>query len=116
MKLTEQQRAYMFANWPKVSDTPWNKVDLNGPLASQLAAMKKLARAAHPTGGAAAAAGPTKTIAKKKAKPADAKYTKPLPPGLRKVLPPGVDAESYKQNMMWDLDGGDQMDQMPNVE
>ena len=113
MKLTEQQRAYMFANWPKVSDTPWNKVDLNGPLASQLAAMKKLARAAHPTGGAAAAAGPTKTIAKKTAKPADNKYTKPLPPGLRKLLPPGVDAESYKQNMMWDLDGGDQM---PNVE
>ena len=53
MKLTEQQRAYMFANWPKVSDTPWNKVDLNGPLASQLAAMKKLARAAHPTAPAA---------------------------------------------------------------
>ena len=67
MKLTEQQRAYMFEHWPRVCEIPWNKVDPErasaekSPLAQMLAKYKKQARAAHP----AAAARPAAAIAKK---------------------------------------------------
>ena len=65
MQLTEQQRAYMFENWPRVCEIPWNKVDPErnavekSPLAQMLAQYKKKARAAHP------AARPAAAIAKK---------------------------------------------------
>ena len=72
-KLTEQQRAYMFATWTPENtermfgpegrcDQPWNKVDLSGPHKGRLNAVKAMARAAHP---AAAAARPAAAIAKK---------------------------------------------------
>jgi hypothetical protein len=62
-KLTEPQRAYMFANWTPENtermygpegrcDQPWNKVDTKGPHAARLNAVKAMARAAHPAAGA----------------------------------------------------------------
>ena len=62
-KLTEQQRAYMFEHWPAVCEIPWNRVDINGPLAKKLKDMKDKARAA--TKPAKTIAKSTKTIAKK---------------------------------------------------
>lgn len=69
MQLTEQQRAYMFENWPRVCEIPWNRVDPErnsvekSPLARLLAEYKKKARAAHPA--ARPAARPAAAIAKK---------------------------------------------------
>ena len=65
MKLTEQQRAYMFEHWPEVCEIPWNKVYTKGNFAVALSNMKRDARAAHPAAAARPAAAATKTIAKK---------------------------------------------------